>query len=64
MEASLKRLADHASRPGGRRAGGASFSDRAMEGESENPGCGSIDRFASSGKAFFFGSFLLGRQKK
>jgi hypothetical protein len=35
-----------------------------MEGESENPGCVSASVFASSGKALFFGSFLLGQQKK
>ncbi|MGN6151334.1 MAG: hypothetical protein ACTHOH_04890 [Lysobacteraceae bacterium] len=34
------------------------FSDRAMEGESENTGCVSTSVFASSGKALFFGSFL------
>jgi hypothetical protein len=35
-----------------------------QDAESENAGQLSVRRFASSGKALFFGSFLLGQQKK
>ena len=47
----------HPSRPEGRRTGCAPFSDRAMDGESENPGH-VPDRCLALSRRHFFGDFL------
>jgi hypothetical protein len=43
---------------------GRRFPIEPWNGESENPGLLTGHCFASSGRALFFGSFLLGQQKK
>ena len=51
-------------RPEGRRTGSAPFSDRAMDGESENPRVSSDQVLALSKRALSFGYFSLGSAKK
>ena len=51
-------------RPNGRRTGSAPFSDRAMDGESENPRVNADQVLALSKKALSFGYFSLGSAKK
>jgi hypothetical protein len=58
------RTTTHIPDPEGGGHGCPPFSDLAMDGESENSRNITVGRFAPSGKALFFGSFLLGQQKK
>ncbi len=50
--------------PKGAAHGCAAFSDRAMDGESENPLNHSVNQIDSSRKAVSFGYFSLGQQRK